>query len=415
MTNNFRLGPDDIKTSDETPLDLFYSGIKSKETQRTMGGNLRRFLVDVCADILDGNLRERAKQFVDIARKDQEKAVQILLAYTKLLKARTILSKSDKNYLNPSSVPNRIKPIKKLLDMNGVGLGWKRIYSTFPEENNIHRGRGYTREEIRLLLDHSDGLAMDFVILASCSGGVRVGAWEGVRWEYVFAVYQQGDEFVMKPPSDEAKIVCGAMIVYKGTPDEYVALMSKEAWDKLQLYKKEWTRLMNQAPKGDDYLLLERFKTPQPMTVCAVRTRILKIIERSGLRSKLEPGKRRYEVPATHGFRRFWDKVMMEAARKSDKLSALVKKERLLGHDGLVKTDKNYYWTDVVDLVPDYLVAMPELTINDEERLRDQLQAEKLKVEKITRINYEKDEALSRLEELEAKVSKMQKYQIMDQ
>ncbi len=410
MGKSFRLSPDDIKTSEQDPLNLFYFGIKSKETQRTMGGSLRRFLVDVCADILDGSLRERAKQFVDIARKDQEKAVQILLAYTKLLKARTILEKSDKNYLNPSSVPNRIKPIKKLLEMNGVGLGWKRIYSTFPEEDNTHRGRGYTRDEIKILLEHSDGLETDFIILAFCSGGIRVGAWEGMRWECVFPVYQHGDEFVMTP-AESTTIVCGAMIVYKGTRDEYIALISKEAWNKLELYKKEWMRLMNREPKDEDPLLLERYKKPKPMTVCAVRTRIEKLVAMSGLRTK-QKGKRRYEVPVTHGFRRFWDKVMMETSRKSDKLSTLVKKERLLGHDGIVKTDKNYYWTDIMDLVSDYLIAMPELTINDEQRLRQQLESENTRVDELAKLRREREYNAIRLDELEAKVQRISKYQL---
>jgi transcription initiation factor TFIID TATA-box-binding protein len=86
--------------------------MKSQETRRTMGGNLQQFLVDVCQDILDGDINQRAEQFVNIARKDQQRAVQIILAYARLLKSRTTLAKNDKDYLNPSSIPNKIKPIK---------------------------------------------------------------------------------------------------------------------------------------------------------------------------------------------------------------------------------------------------------------------------------------------------------------
>jgi len=415
MTINFRLDPDDIKTQNQDPLDLFYVGMKASETTRTMEGGLKRFLIDVCAEILSGSFRQRTKQFVDIARKDQERAVQIILAYTKHLKARTALSQDDVDYLNPSSVPNRIKPIKKLLDMNGIGLGWKRIYSTFPEENVTNHGRGYTREEIKQLLAFAEKISTQFIILASCSGGLRVGAWENMKWECVFPVYQQNEEYGVLPESADARIVCGAMIIYKGSKDEYIALISREAWDKLELYKKEWFDIMNREPKASDPLLLEKFKNPRPMTVNAIRERITKLIEKAKLQRHLVDGGRRYEVPATHGFRRFWDKVMMESARKSDKLSYLVKKERLLGHEGLVRTDKNYYWTDVLDLVPDYLIAMPELTINDEQRFKDALEAEKLKVAGLKKSSNEKDEALTKMEELEAKIERMQKYHITDQ
>jgi len=405
--NDFKIKISDIKTTDEDALDLFYSGMKSQETKRTMDGNLRRFLVDVCQDILDGDMKERAKEFVDIARSDQERAMQIILVYTRLLKARTILAKNDKNYLNPSSVPNRIKPIKKLLDMSGVGLGWKRIYSTYPEEDNIHKGRGYTRDEIKLLLEHADGLATEFFILAACSGGMRVGAWSNLKWECVFPVYQENNEYAIE--SDKGVIVCAAMVLYKGTREEYISLISKEAWDKLELYKKEWTRASNRKPDNSDFLL-QKFGT-SPITVDAIRKRMFKLVVKAGLRGVLPEGQKRHEIPAIHGFRRFWDKVMMDATRKSDKLSSLVKKERLLGHDGIVKTDKNYYWTDILDLVSDYMVAMPDLTINDSERLRVELESEKVKNDQMALLNYEKDKALLRLDELEAKVVRMEKYE----
>jgi hypothetical protein len=52
-------------------------------------------------------------------------------------------------YLNLVSIPNKIKPIKKLLEMNNLGLGWKRIYSLYPERDNTHIGHGYTRAELQ--------------------------------------------------------------------------------------------------------------------------------------------------------------------------------------------------------------------------------------------------------------------------
>jgi len=401
----FKLKIDDIKTTDEDALELFYSGIKSQETRRTMGGNLQQFLVNVCQDVLDGDMRQRAVQFVSIARKDQQRAMQIILAYVRMLKTRTVLAKNDRDYLNPSSIPNKIKPIKKLLDMNGVGLGWKRIYCTYPEEDNTHKGRGYTREEIKMLLEHADGLATEFFILAACSGGMRVGAWENIKWKCVFPVYVEDDKYVVEPKTGNARIVCGAMMLYEGTSEEYVSLISKEAWNKLELYKKEWIRTTGRKPSNSDFLLLDKSGKQIPMSVGAIRKRMLKIVRNAGLRDIPLDGQRRYEVPATHGFRRFWDKVMMDAARSSDKLSALVKKKRLLGHGGIVKTDKNYYWTNILDLVPDYVVAMPDLTIDDSERLRVELKSEKAKTDQMTRLNHEKDAALLRLAELEAKVS----------
>ena len=378
-----------------------------------MDGNLKKFLVDVCADILEGDYRQRAQQFVDIARDDQEKAVQMILAYVRKLRQRTSLDKTDSDYLNPSTLPNKIKPIKKLLDMNGFGLGWKRIYSSYPELDNTHKGRGYTKEEIQQMLEFSDSLSTDFIILTSSSVGIRVGSWDGLTWGDIFPIYNVDGEYRIETKKEkDVKIVCAGLTVYKGTLDEYVALISIEAWNKLQEYKKEWTVKMKRPPVETDSLLLERFSVPKPITDIAVRNRIGKLVVRAGLRSPLVEGKRRHDVPVTHGFRRYWDKVMMEQIRKGDTLSALVKKERLLGHEGIVKTDKNYYWTNILDMVPEYLQAMPELMISDEERLKRRLDSTEQENRRLIETSKEKEQALERISELEAKVERMQKYYV---
>jgi hypothetical protein len=102
---------------------------------------------------------------------------------------------------------------------------------------------------------------------------------------------------------------------------------------------------------------------------------------------------------------------MMNSQRKRGTLSALVNKERLMGHGGIVKTDKNYFWTDVLDLVPDYLEAMHDLMINDKARLAQKLEDEKAKSTKLAQESLEKDVVIQQMKELEAKVQRIMKYQ----
>ena len=321
------------------------------------------------------------------------------------------MDKADPNYFNPSSLPNKIKPIRKLLDMNGIGLAWNRVSTSYPENDNIHKGRGYTREEIKLMLEHSENLAIDFVILSQSSGGFRVGSWNEITWESVFPVYKANGEYKIElKDGEQGQVVCGAMTIYKGSTQEYESLFSIEAWEKLHEYKKEWIRKVKREPTTKDPLILSRFKNPIPMTDKAIRDQIAKIREKAGIVSPLTEGKRRYEVPTTHGLRRYYDKVMLETSRKGDKLSSLIKKERLMGHGGLVKTDKNYYWTNILDLIPEYLEAMPELMISDEKRLEHKLEQEKIHSGKLEKEKEQKEQALAKLEELEAKVERMEKY-----
>ena len=412
MNPEFKLTENDIKIRQENVLEMFYSGIKSQATKETLQRLLGYFLIDVCADLLQGDFSQRAQQFVVLASQDQIKATNIIIAYVKKLRERTALDRTDQYYINPSYLPNKIKPIKKLLIMNDVGLAWKRIYTFYPEKNNIHQGRGYTKEEISKLLEYSGTIDTDFIILASSSGGLRLGAWNGLRWADVFPIYQiDGKYKVELKDNEQGIVVCAGMVIYKNTPEQYTALISLESWEKLQEYKKVWTKKMSRIPTDSDHLILDR-TSKVPITSKTVKSRMHKLLIKSGLRGPLTEGNRRHIVPTTHGFRRYWDKVMMQTESTRGTLSALVIKERLLGHYGLVKTDKNYFWTDILEHVPEYLEAMPELMINEKYRLEGQLEKAKLENHRLEQINYEKEQALNRLSELELKVERMQRYKI---
>ena len=118
MNPEFKLTENDIKMRQENVLEMFYSGIKSQATKETLQRLLRYFLIDVCADLLQGDFSQRAQQFVVLASQDQIKATNIIIAYVKKLRERIALDKSHQYYINPSYLPNNIKPIKKLLIMN---------------------------------------------------------------------------------------------------------------------------------------------------------------------------------------------------------------------------------------------------------------------------------------------------------
>ena len=405
------LDPNSIHLATSDALDNFLSGIKSEETKKPMQRNLKIFLEKVCKKLLNGDLTQRAQEFVDLAKSDQQKALAIISSYVQHLKNRTRLDRTDPDYLNPSTVPNKIKPIKKLLDMNGVGLAWKRINVMYPELNNIHKGRGYTREEIRTLLEHANSLSTQFVILAESSGGFRVGAWNDITWDCITPVYKVGNEYKIELDKNEVGIiVCAVVRIYKGTSEEYDTPISIEAWDKLIEHKVSWIHKVKREPQYSDSVVLERFTKPTPVTDKAIRSRLEKIRVRAGIVTPLTEGKRRHEVPVTAGLRRFHCKVIMECPSKLSTLSSLVIKERLMGHKGIVKTDKNYYWTNIKDIIPQYLEAMPELMIDEKYRMKIKLEQEKAKTTELEKQNQQNGNALEIVRQLQAKVRRMEKY-----
>ena len=125
-----------VKLEDE-PIELFCQGIRSQETKVSYTRKLRKILCEYLEDLFDGGFESRAAQFVYLTKKDPDETIRILLSLSRLLKERTEKESTDKDYLNPSSFTNFFKPIKKLFDMNGIGIPWKRIYATYPELDNL--------------------------------------------------------------------------------------------------------------------------------------------------------------------------------------------------------------------------------------------------------------------------------------
>jgi hypothetical protein len=99
----------------------------------------------------------------------------------------------------------------------------------------------------------------------------------------------------------------------------------------------------------------------------------------------MKKGQKRHEVPVMNGFRRFWNKACKESLSRDSPLASLIKKEFMMGHTGLVKFDRNYFKTQVLELAEEYLNAVPNLTISDEERIKTEnrmLRKEKTEMEK---------------------------------
>lgn len=155
------------------PLELFYNGIKSKETKEGYRKTLREFLNSV--EDFDGTFEEKAKQFADFARKEPEKLKQLLKNYAIYQKQRSEKPVDSHEYLSPSTIPNKFKGIKKFLKMNEIPIEWANIEAMFPEITNLHQTRGYITEEIRHILDYATDVTTDFLILAESSSGMRIG------------------------------------------------------------------------------------------------------------------------------------------------------------------------------------------------------------------------------------------------
>ena len=410
-----KISKEDFEDVHNEPIENYYAGIKSEATKERYTRILRSYLMDTLSDIIEGEtFEEKANSLVLRSRKDPSFAMNLMLNISKKLRKRTELETSDKYYLNPNSVKNDFKPFKKLFDMNEVALVWKKIYSTFPEleSTNVLKYRGYTIEEIRTMLEHTINSMEKAIVLVSCSSGIRPQAFD-FTWDDIEPVYRIGNEILFDiTESQEAKaeIVCAVITIYKKSFAEIPAFITPEAYQSLMNWKKEYSSDIGREPRLDEPVFKKKGPIIIPATTSTLDQRIVKLLKRAGIiKPHLPKGKRRSDVPQRYGFRYFFNKQVKKASSDDSTLAELIKKEYMMDHTGLTKLDRNYFKTNLEELVSEYLHCVPNLTINeslklsmkneDKDRIIKELESEK--DDKIEFLMNEFSELKSMVRELE--------------
>lgn len=212
---------------------------------------IRQVLCNIFEDLFEGEFEDRIDQFVKLAKEDPDWIRDLLINLSIKLKERTKLSKENSEYLNPSSIDNYFKPIKKLFDMSGVVISWNRVYATFPEQNNVSDSRGWSRDEIQKMLKFTNGSIDRAIILLSASSGIRAGGFD-LNWQDLTPVYQVNDQLkfdITESEEENASVACAMIRIYQGTNYSYPAFITPEAYDALMDYKSDWTKAILQTPK----------------------------------------------------------------------------------------------------------------------------------------------------------------------
>ena len=397
-----------VRVEDDSALELFGQGIKSKETLEKYTRMLRQVTCKILEDVLEGGFEERVSQLVRMGREDPRWVRDLLMNLSRKLRERTELPKDDPDYLNPDSVGNYFKPIKKLLDMNDVSIHWKRIYATYPERDNVPESRGWSREEISMMMKHAHGPLDRALVLVLASSGMRAGGLDLI-WEDLTPIYgtEEGG-LALDPGADGGKVACAVLRVYRGSPESYLAFITPEAFDALQVYGRTWAGLRGHLPRPKDPVFLVQTGARKNASTKILRDRVYRMAAKAGLRGD-KRGKR-FGVPVMNGFRRFWNKTCKEAASDDSALASLIKKEYMMGHRGLVSLDQNYFKTNLMELAIEYVKVVPDLTIDDSERLR---RSNRRMADNVRRLEGEKEGAMSQMQDmvarLEAEISSMKR------
>jgi integrase len=249
-------------------------------------------------------------------------------------------------------------------DLNDVILNKKKIYRYLGQEEKPIENRGYSREEISKMLEVGDE-RVRALILFLASTGVRIGAIPGLK---------------MKDLSPVSKYGLDQVKVYSDSKEHYLTFTSPEATQAIKIYL-EYRKRYGEKLKEESPVFRNQFDRNDPSSVHnvepikqrSVERLISRTIEKAGIRTvqkttelNNEKGKIRKDIRLTSGFRKFFDTHLIYS-----KVEPRIK-EMFMGHS--IGLDDNYFKPGENYVLQEYLRAVDNLTINEENRLRIKVQ-----------------------------------------
>src|SRR5215208_4389870 len=262
----------------------------------------------------------------------------------------------EKGEIKESTINNYYKSVKLFCEMNDIILNWKKIAKGKPQHRDDANDRAPTLDEIKKLLDFPDR-RIKVIVLVMLSSGIRVGAWDYLRWKHIIPIKNENNE-----------VIAAKVRVYAGEKEEYLSFITPEAFEALQEYI-EFRASCGETITGESWLIRDIWKStnvkfqnrgglatvPRKLKSSGVRSIISRAEWEQGIREPLTDGKKRHEFQAVHSFRKFF-KSHCEQIMKS------INVEILMGHT--IGVSNSYYKPTEKELLEDYLKAISVLKIN---------------------------------------------------
>ncbi|MGA7367781.1 MAG: hypothetical protein WBX01_01540 [Nitrososphaeraceae archaeon] len=338
---------------DRNPIAVFRYALRAPESRRQYP---RRFKLFLDYLTLDGELGEQANQFYLRARQDHDWAEVVLMEFIAYQKERV-----RKGEISNSTIPNYYRATKLFCEMNDIILNWKKIARGLPRAGKAANDRAPTVEEIRKLIEYPDRRIKP-IVFTMISSGIRIGAWDYLRWKDVIPLRNNEDE-----------IVAAKLVVYSGDSEEYYSFITPSAYASL----KDWMDFRSSYGEkitGDSWIMRDIWQTtnidygaklglatfPRKLKSSGIKRLLERALWEQGLRHKLGKGERRHEWKAAHGFRKFYKTHAEQVMRP-------INVEITMGHN--IGVSASYYRPTEREVLEDFLKAVDLLSINYHEQI----------------------------------------------
>jgi integrase len=359
-----------------SPYDNFVYGLRVKETKRQYPHRLDIFMSFMG---LEGTIEEKCDKLYEFSKDNPNLLQSYLIKFINFQKQRI-----ENKAIAEGTLHNYIKAIKLFLSMNDIIINWKRIGKGVPAERHSADVRIPTVEEIKKLLEHADRRIKP-IVFTMLSAGFRVGSWDYLKWKHVIPIFRNDT-------------IVAAKIILKNTKinnREYFSFITPEAYHSLKNWM-DFRQLHGEEITGESWLMRDTWqkidrnhghriglaKFPKKLQAISIQNMIREAWQVQGVRDKLlDPQIKRHEFKANHGFRSFFETKCQEARMHHNFIKILM--------DHSFGESENYHKPTEDELLDEYLMAVDQLTISNEERLKvkvekmqiDQSQYESLRAE----------------------------------
>ena len=307
----------------------------------------------------------------DITKKIYEYNLRLFMEYCNINKFEDLMGQENKiipylmslreKKLSFNSISTRLNAIYHFYDMNDVTLNKKKIKMFKGECTRKVLDRAYEQKDIKKILDVSD-LRAKTIVLLMASSGIRIGSLPDMRirnLEKINNIYK--------------------ITVYEGSNSQYFTFCSPECTSYIDACLD--IRIKNgELINKDSFLIRDQFdithleqirNKSKGMTISGIESLLSVILLKSGVRT-MNHNRDRKEIARAHGFRKFFTTQLINS-----KVIPEIR-EMLLGHKiGLASC---YYRPTEDYFLQEYLKAVDNLTINEENRLKQKV--ETLTIEK---------------------------------
>jgi hypothetical protein len=296
-------------------------------------------------------LEQKARTFANKGKNDTNWALSNILKFIYFQRERV-----EKKEITGATLINYTKSIKLFCEMADIPIPWKKISRGLPRGKKYADDRIPTLDELKKLVEYPDR-RIKAIVFTMASSGIRVGAWDYIRWSHIRPIEKNGE------------VMAAKIIVYAGEDDEYFTFISPSAWAELSNWMKY--RESSGEPINDGSWVMRNLwdtrvaqgrglvTVPKKLTSLGVKRLMERAIWAQGLRKKLEPGKKRHPYQANHSLRK-WFKTRCEIAGMKP-----INIEKLMNHS--VGISDSYYRATEQELLQDYLHAIEYLSISGNE------------------------------------------------